>query len=288
MSAVIFAAIVVMWAVVLVPMWLRRHDAATESRSVDRFSTAMRTLSRRTTSGPGRRYVVMPRRSEGGVSVHVSGAAVPPAPPAKPAKAAVKSARPARQSSSRRSLVARRRRLFLGLIGLSVFTMLLAAVGVISWVLQIVFDVILIAFCIHLRGQVKRAATTSRQRRRAAGAPTRRPAGRAVTQPGAPVRSRPAAAGAAAFDEPLEATGTDDDTWEPVRIPPPTYTLKPPAPVEVPTDIVDPLRDTDPYNTMAAIYEEPLAPGSEVIAAEPEVVDSDLEDILDRRWAVND
>src|SRR3954451_12954001 len=76
MSAVIYAAIVVMWAVVLVPMWLRRHDAATESRSVDRFSTAMRTLSRRTTSGPGRRYVVMPRRTEGGVSVHVSGAAV--------------------------------------------------------------------------------------------------------------------------------------------------------------------------------------------------------------------
>src|SRR4051812_11101329 len=66
-----------MWAVVLVPMWLRRHDAATESRSVDRFSTAMRTLSRRTTSGPGRRYVVMPRRPETShASVHVSGAAV--------------------------------------------------------------------------------------------------------------------------------------------------------------------------------------------------------------------
>jgi uncharacterized membrane protein len=54
-SAVIYAAIVVMWAVVLVPMWLRRHDAATESRSVDRFSTAMRILSRRSSGGPDRR-----------------------------------------------------------------------------------------------------------------------------------------------------------------------------------------------------------------------------------------
>ena len=75
MSAVIYAAIVVMWAVVLVPMWLRRHDAATESRSVERFSTAMRTLSRRTSATPGRRYVVMPRRTASGPSVHVSGAA---------------------------------------------------------------------------------------------------------------------------------------------------------------------------------------------------------------------
>jgi hypothetical protein len=283
-----------MWAVVLVPMWLRRHDAATESRSVDRFSTAMRTLSRRTTSGPGRRYVVMPRRSEGGVSVHVSGAAAPPAPPAKPARPTeqARRARPKTVTATRQrpSLVARRRRLLLGLLGLTFFTMLLAAVGVMSWALQVVFDVILIAFCIHLRAQVKRAAAISRQRRapraqgsgRASSAPAPR---RPVSRPAA--RPRPAAANLP-VEEPLEATGTDDDTWQPVRIPPPTYTLKPPAPVEIPSGIVDPLRDTDPYNSMAPVYEEPVAPGSEVIAAEPEIIDSDLEDILDRRWAVND
>src|SRR6476646_9446738 len=116
MSAVIYAAIVVMWAVVLVPMWLRRHDAATESRSVDRFSTAMRTLSRRTTSGPGRRYVVMPRRSEGGVSVHASGAAQPEGRPAAPRRSRPSAPR------SRRSLVARRRRLLLGLLGVTFLT----------------------------------------------------------------------------------------------------------------------------------------------------------------------
>ena len=281
MSAVIYAAIVVMWAVVLVPMWLRRHDAATESRSVDRFSTAMRTLSRRTTSGPGRRYVVMPRRSEGGVSVHVSGAAAPPARPTPAAAPRVK----APHQRTRPSLVARRRRLMLGLLGLTFFTMLLAVVGVISWPLQIVFDVILIAFCIHLRAQVKRTAAIARQRRAPRSAPTPR---RPVSRPAPGARPRPATS-EGLVEEPLEATGTDDDTWEPVPVPRPTYTLKPPAPVEIPSGIVDPLRDTDPYNSMAAAsYDEPLAPGSEVIAAESDVIDADLDDILDRRWAVND
>lgn len=62
MSAVITLLIVVMWAVVLVPMWLRRHDRVNELASVDRFAGAMRVLSRRTAGRPDRRYVVMPER----------------------------------------------------------------------------------------------------------------------------------------------------------------------------------------------------------------------------------
>lgn len=293
MSAVIYAAIVVMWAVVLVPMWLRRHDAATESRSVDRFATAMRTLSRRTTSGPGRRYVVMPRRTEGGVSVHVSGAAAPPARPStsRPSSrpAVAPASRPRRTVTARRStsLVARRRRLLLGMLVVTFLTMVLAAAGVISWPLQIVVDVILVAFCIHLRAQAKRAAATTRQRRRAAVAPsTRRPVSRpAPARPTAP-ESAPAMPAAASAD-PLEATGTDD-TWEPVPVPRPTYTLKAPAPVEVPAEAIDPLRDTDPYNAMTAVYDEQVALGSESIAVEEGEADSDLDEILTRRWAVND
>src|SRR3954467_10155332 len=126
-SAVIYAAIVVMWAVVLVPMWLRRHDAATESHSAEKFSTAMRTLSRRTHATPGRRYVVMPRRQAGRVSVHVSGASsgsavVSDASVRRPA------ARPA-LSAARASMVRRRRRTTLVLLGLVVVTALLVALG---------------------------------------------------------------------------------------------------------------------------------------------------------------
>ena len=291
MSAVIYAAIVVMWAVVLVPMWLRRHDDKTESRSVDRFSTAMRTLSRRTTSGPGRRYVVMPRRNDGGVSVHVSGAAVAPAAPTRPVSRPVKS-RPsvASQPRRQRSLAARRRRLFLGLAILTFFTFLLAVVGVMSWALQVVVDVILVAFCIHLRAQVRRTALVARERAARAHASGRPTPARTAPRPAASRAGRPQPAPAAyreqAIEAELAATGTDDDTWEPIPVPRPTYTLKPPAPVEVPIDLIDPLRDTDPYNSIAAAaYEDMPAPGSEVIATADDEVETDLDDILQRRWA---
>jgi len=49
-SGLVYAVIVALWAGVLVPMWLRRNDAENESRSVERFSSAMKVLSRRTTS----------------------------------------------------------------------------------------------------------------------------------------------------------------------------------------------------------------------------------------------
>src|SRR5690242_9536459 len=98
-----------MWAVVLVPMWLRRHDDKVESRSVDRFSTAMRTLSRRSHATPGRRYVVMPRREGGALSVHVSGAFAPAAAARRDSASA---------AQRRASMVVRRRRTFLGLLGL--------------------------------------------------------------------------------------------------------------------------------------------------------------------------
>jgi hypothetical protein len=50
MSGMIYAVIVIMWAAFLVPMWLRRHDNAAESKSVDRFARKMRILARRTGS----------------------------------------------------------------------------------------------------------------------------------------------------------------------------------------------------------------------------------------------
>ena len=57
------------------------------------------------------------------------------------------------------------------------------------------------------------------------------------------------------------------------------------AEVEVPVDLIDPLRDTDPYNSMAAAYDDVPAPGSEVIAVADEDQETDLDDILQRRWA---
>lgn len=64
-GGLIYAVIVGMWALVLIPMWLRRHDEAQETKSADRFARAMGTLRR---SDPGSlgsasaREVVMPGR----------------------------------------------------------------------------------------------------------------------------------------------------------------------------------------------------------------------------------
>ena len=273
MSAVIYAAIVVMWAVVLVPMWLRRHDAATESRSVDKFSTAMRTLSRRTHGTPGRRYVVMPRRQAGTVSVHVTGAAV----------AAEVAPRPVRPTASvaRAAMVRRRRRTTLVLLSTVTLTALLALTGLVPWLLQVAFDLVLIAFLAHLRTQARRAAAVARQRRQATVAP---PAPARAARPARPVR--PAAA-AAMEAPPLPAAAVDvswteelradsafevevvaDETWQPVPVPPPTYTLKPPA----------------PSAAAAANDSESTEEIERVVNETP----TELDEILERRWAVND
>ncbi len=46
-SSVIFLVVLGLWAAYLVPHWLRRREDLSASRSVDRFSAAMRVLSRR-------------------------------------------------------------------------------------------------------------------------------------------------------------------------------------------------------------------------------------------------
>jgi hypothetical protein len=301
-SAVIYAAIVLMWAVVLVPMWLRRHDAQTESRSVDRFSTAMRTLSRRSPSTPGRRYVLMPKRGEAGPAVHVSGAAAPKARQVTATRAAAPTApprapvtpkpapRPGRRPTS---LVARRRRLLLGLLAVTFLTMVLAVVGIVSWPLQIVVDVILVAFLWHLRAQAKRTAELSRSRRVASAAPaTTRPSLPAVPVPAAAAPA-PAAPAAAAVAAPLAATGTDDlvepgvedETWEPVPVPRPTYTMKPPAPAYE----ADPTYSPPVYERAEeAIYDRAERAEEAIAQQVADERETDLDEILERRWAVND
>ncbi len=47
MTGLIYVAIIAVWAVVLVPAWLRRHDHLDPERSIDRFSRSMQTLASR-------------------------------------------------------------------------------------------------------------------------------------------------------------------------------------------------------------------------------------------------
>jgi hypothetical protein len=340
-NAVIFLGIVLMWAVVLVPMWLRRHDETEETRSVDKFSTAMHTLSRR--DNDDRAYAVVPRRNWLR-DVHVSGASAADGLAA--ARAHLPAWRrliPHRRTSRREMSVAqRRRRTLVGLLATTFVTLLLAVVvgGAVLWTFQILADLCLVGFIAHLRIQARQTAVRPVRRPR----PAPRPEAAPGSQPEPEPMYRPAAApapAAAAYDddfapvavqqsdrpaavpfdqsavaermqydvaapaqfdvaapaqvdtEPMvidEATpvGADADIdiavtepaagkqvgsreWEPVPVPRPTYTTKPAAP---------PRRRPAP--TFEPVVERDVRADHEL-----DPVD-DLEEILDRRWAVND
>jgi hypothetical protein len=316
-----------MWAVVLIPMWLRRHDEAEESRSIDRFTSAMHTLSRKEPAD--KRYVVMPHRSRS-VDVHVSGAS------AQGRRGGLKRlvARRSTAAAARRPITAatRRRRTLIGLLVLTAGTLAAAMYlgGLRLWAPQLVADVLFIAFVAHLVMRGRRAApvrtTRSAPAARRRPMPVARPA--RMVAPAEHLEPILARAAATARREPLfdqvsapamdlEWTRSDplfDQTaeidlaaaeraasaqsapaepaidlpsyeeqitvepeieiggrpWEPVPVPRPTYATKPTAPARTPR---------------APIF-EPLLPAVET-AAEADPAD-DLEEILDRRWAVND
>jgi hypothetical protein len=155
-TIVIVLGLVVLWAVVLVPMWLRRHDEVEEARSLDRFSSAMHSLSLKEREAQDKKYVVMPHRSRAR-DVHVSGGPVsePVAPPPRRSAAA----------SSRASVdAAARRRTTLNVLLLSVgFTLAGAYLvgGTLIWGLQLVADACLIVFVVYLRTQARSGAVSS-------------------------------------------------------------------------------------------------------------------------------
>ncbi len=186
-----------MWAVVLIPMWLRRHDETEESRSVERFTSAMHTLSRREAAAD-RRYVVMPHRSRS-VDVHVSGASAERRSRVA-ALAARRAKAKARAGHRPVSGATRRRRTLLGLLALVAITLVagfeIGGLGL--WVLQFAVDAVFVAFVAQLVTQARHAAPArssrpASARRTQQSRPARRaPARRQAQRPAA--RQRPAAA----------------------------------------------------------------------------------------------
>ncbi|HVT22373.1 MAG TPA: hypothetical protein VHE57_13410 [Mycobacteriales bacterium] len=149
-SPVIILGLVLMWAVVLVPMWLKRHDEVEESRSVDRFTAAMHTLSR---YDDNQREAQMSSRNRA-LDVHVSGASAPDAVAAR-----------------RRRGAARRRTRSLAVLLVSDLAVFVAAVvsgSVLLWALQIILDVSVVSFVVHLRRMALLAAAARRRAARQA------------------------------------------------------------------------------------------------------------------------
>jgi len=201
-SSTILMAIVlvIMWLVVLVPMFVRRGEDRAELRSMDRFATAMRVLSRRSSSS-------------GGVAGRRRYATAPPAPYADGSS-------PIR-TAARERMLRRRRRTLAVLVGIA----LLAAPAALAlspwlWLAQVPATLLLVGYVGWLRAQVRREY--ERRTRRAAlfgdaAAAAPASASHAVRRAG-----RVAAAVAAE-----EAAEVADRSWRPVPVPTPTYVTAP-------------------------------------------------------------
>ena len=231
-SGLILLVIVGAWLAVLVPMALRSHDTSTSLKSADRFSDAMRVLSRR-----GDRAVVVPKR---GPSMVVSQTKSPRPRPVDPADLGtyVATELPVRDPLTPAE---RRRRLLFGLLSTAVlsFGLAVTVLPVLLWV-HVLADLLLVAFVVHLRKQaILRAQRRPRRMRPVQQAPARRRPARIAgipdRMPGRPAPlTMPLPAPAARYeDRPLAATGTGG-AWSPVPVPPPTYVGKATAPRRTP------------------------------------------------------
>jgi hypothetical protein len=149
LSAVIFVALAVAWAVYLVPKALKRHDEALRSRSVDRFSHTMRVLARREpVSSRDARLVVTPQRGGAGSVVTTKASSRDSVPAPTPAQLR------ARRAAVRRA-TQRRRRVLGVLLAANVVVAVLAATGVHGWVWQSIPGGLLVVWLILCRVMVR-------------------------------------------------------------------------------------------------------------------------------------
>jgi hypothetical protein len=238
-SGVILVIIVALWGSLLVPALVRKHDNVTEVRSVDRFSYALRILSRRTPYIPGRRDVLVARKSAKDRRPVVSPAPEFAASVAAPRRPAATS--PATRVAANRSALARkRRRALLGLtLALAVCVFMAERSGGRWWLTVAISVVLMVMYVTHLRTEAQQLAAIQRRRAQA-----RRRAGRQ------PVASEHQVTRTRRVAEPAVATYADeaeyvrpvaampDGSWAPVPVTLPTYVSKPVAtrpPVAPPT-----------------------------------------------------
>jgi hypothetical protein len=278
-SGLILFAIVIAWLIVLVPMALRSHDNSTYAKSADRFSHAMRVLSRRSS-----RDVVVPRKAYSSLIVSETKSARPARIPEE--KLPVEEEAPERAPLTPSQ---RRARTLAVLVGLALVTLGLAMTGLrLAFYAQMICDLLVVSFLLHCRRQaiLRAERRASRPRTRAvAPAPVRahvpRIAGIPDRMPPRPMPlSAPLPAPAARYEDgpsPAAAAATGTDTWEPVPVPPPTYVGKPVAPRREPR-VLD---LTKPGEWTAALEGEDV--GLSILDEGPE-----LDEIIERRRAAGD
>jgi hypothetical protein len=152
LTGVIYAAIVVAWAIFLVPLALRRHDQTARNRSIERFSSSMRVLSTGGRGTAGSTAAMTPRQDGQGVQPHAvtsHGASATVGPNSRPAM---------------REAAARRRRVLRVLVALTCLTGAVSVLGVIPRWSAAVPLVVIAVFLVVARRQVRIANESYRRR----------------------------------------------------------------------------------------------------------------------------
>jgi membrane protein implicated in regulation of membrane protease activity len=151
--------LVVLWLIVLVPMFLRRKDERRRDEGAEVFGRAMRALGRRTVSSPPEVFVP-PDERENRVMIAAGNRRPEPAPE----EALLHPVDRAEMSQARQQMMARRRR-SLTILGLGslVFTLIAVLTGGLLWLPAIGFLLGLTGYLWFLRSQALR----DRERREA-------------------------------------------------------------------------------------------------------------------------
>ncbi|RKN04187.1 hypothetical protein [Streptomyces radicis] len=249
-SGLIFAVIVGAWAAYLVPMWLRRQDELNEARPTERFSTAIRLLTRgrraQEAEATAQDDLDAPRdehddSTPGDPGVDEGGAGRPSADVrafAKPVTAPKPAATPNLRTPRTKVLVRRRRTTMALLLAFTLGGIFTLSTGPGFLWLPAIPAALLIAYVVHVRRQERRRYAVALDRRRAEEAArrlrerTQKSASAVPEQPSARIveqtdhaewvdheRRR---APAAVTEEP--------ESWDPAPVPLPTYVSAPVAP----------------------------------------------------------
>ena len=256
LSGIIFVVLALAWALYLIPKALAHHDEIARTRSIDRFSTAMRVLARRepashgdtrlvvTPARPNTPRVLLPTKRVAAVDAVVASSVAPLNEVQRPTQ------RPASQGVAARVAARRRRRI------LTFLVLVTLAVGGAAWFAYLPWWSVSISaglavaylfVCRHqVRGELRTGTQTETQRGTRTGDPVEppRPAARVelayglpqtprliepveTTRPVLPERLPEQATTAEAV---IEATGAQAGSlWDPLPITLPTYVGKPRA-----------------------------------------------------------
>jgi len=318
-SSLVFVAIIVGWAVYLLPQWVRRREALGESRGRDRHSSGLRVLSRRQRQAAGPSTVpLLPDPQAMGEPV-----VDPLAEPAPDAAAPAVPIRSPRLATPSPAAVAARRRArvlsWLLVLTATAWTASVAvpAVATVGWIVTGLLAADLVALVVSGRHRAVRRAQVERDRRHRAlqarrSAASRRAAAEGAAAAAAAVAAAPEAGTAVPSSTPVTPPrperaservareldeGASGAMWTPVPVPPPTYTMKAtaprpePAPLDLPGD--PPPQPTEPAGSTpgsapAAATGTDDARGQRPWDDDRSFADElDLDAVLARRRAVN-